>query len=93
LLFAVAYHHYDALYRVLNALPQAGALHAVGLGVEGRLLVVLVLARAGEDLLSGGLTVLAAVLAVLFVGVGTLGVVGSLRPADQGSPSTAAAHA
>ncbi len=93
LLFAVAYHHYDALYRVLNSLPQAGALHAVGLGVEGRLLVVLVLAAAGEDVLSSGLTVLAAVLAVLFVGVGTLGAVGSLRPEGQTSPSRAAVHA
>lgn len=73
LLFAVAYHHYDALYRVLNGLRPVGAVHAAGLGVEGRLLVVLVLAASGEEALSRGLVVLAAALAVLFVGVGTLG--------------------
>jgi hypothetical protein len=92
-LFAVAYHHYDALYRVVNSLPQAGALHAIGLGVEGRLLVVFVLAAAGEKPLSAGLTVLAAVLAILFVGVGTLGVLGSFRPHGQESPSREAVHA
>ena len=83
LLFAVAYHHYDALYRVLNGLPHAGAVHAVGLGVEGRLIVVLVLTAAGPDALSVGLVILAAVLAVLFVGVGTTGGLRALRAAPS----------
>lgn len=72
-LFVVAYSHYDALYRVLNGLPSAGALRAGGLGVEGRLLVLAVLAVAGAGALSRGLVVLAVVLGVLFLGVGTAG--------------------
>jgi hypothetical protein len=87
LLFAIAYHHYDALYRVLNGLPPAGAIHAAGLGVEGRLIVVLILAAAGEAALSAGLVVLAVALAAIFVGVGTLGGLRALRT-DAGGPAT-----
>ena len=85
LLFAVAYHHYDALYRVLNGLPPAGAVHAAGLGVEGRLIVILALAAAGEDALSRGLVVMAVVLAVVFVVVGTMGGLRALRPGPDGA--------
>lgn len=73
LLFVIAYHHYDALYRVLNGVPSAGALRAAGLGVEGRLLVLGALALGGPEVLSRGLVVLAVVLGVLFLGVGTAG--------------------
>lgn len=86
-LFAVAYHHYDALYRVLNGLASAGALRAVGLGVEGRLLVIAALALAGRDALSRGLPVLAIVLGLLFVGVGTAGGLRALRT-PRGRPLT-----
>ncbi len=84
LLFAVAYHHYDALYRVLNGLPPAGAVHAAGLGVEGRLIVIVALAAAGEEALSRGLVVMAAALAVVFVVVGTMGGLRALRPGPDG---------
>jgi len=80
LLFALAYHHYDALYRVLNGLPPDGVAHVLGLGVEGRLIVVLVLAALGDEALSGGLVVLAAALGGLFLVVGVLGGVRALRP-------------
>ena len=92
LLFAVAYHHYDALYRVLNGLPPVGALHAVGLGVEGRLVLILVLAAAGENALSGGLVVLAIAFAALFVGVGTMGGLRALRPGTGGPLHPETAH-
>lgn len=78
-LFVVAYHHYDALYRVLNGLVSAGALRAAGLGVEGRLLVLAVLAAAGAEALARGLVVLTVVLGVLFVGVGTAGGISAMR--------------
>jgi hypothetical protein len=93
LLFAVAYHHYDALYRVLNGLPPAGAVHAAGLGVEGRLIVVLALAAAGEDALSRGLVVMAVALAVVFVVVGTMGGLRALRPGLDGAASREAVRA
>ncbi len=78
-LFVVAYHHYDALYRVLNGLVSAGALRAAGLGVEGRLLVLAILAAAGADVLMRGLVALTIVLGVLFVGVGTAGGISAMR--------------
>ncbi len=93
LLFAVAYHHYDALYRVLNGLPPAGAVHAAGLGVEGRLIVILALAAAGEDALSRGLVVMAVALAVVFVVVGTMGGLRALRPGPDGAPRKEAVRA
>ena len=93
LLFAVAYHHYDALYRVLNGLPPAGAVHAAGLGVEGRLIVILALAAAGEDALSRGLVVMAVALAVVFVVVGTMGGLRALRPGPDGAARKEAVRA
>lgn len=79
LLFALAYHHYDALYRVLNGLPAVGAVHAAGLGVEGRLIVVFVLAALGPETLADGLVVMAVALGALFVGVGTMGGLQAMR--------------
>lgn len=72
-LLAVAYHHYDELYGVLNRLapvPAPGRL--VGLGVEGRVLLVVVLALFGAAVLTGGLWVAAACLGALFLGYGTM---------------------
>jgi hypothetical protein len=93
LLFAVAYHHYDALYRVLNGLPPAGAVHAAGLGVEGRLIVIFSLAAAGEDALSRGLVVMAVALAVVFVVIGTMGGLRALRPGSDGAARKEAVRA
>ncbi len=83
LLFALAYHHYDALYRVLNGLPPDGVAHVLGLGVEGRLVVVLVLAAVGAAALSAGLVVLAAFFGCVFVAVGVIGGLRALRPAEN----------
>lgn len=79
LLFVVAYHHYDALYRVLNGVASAGALRLAGLGVEGRLLVLAALVATGADALARGLVVLAIALGLLFLGVGTAGGLRALR--------------
>jgi hypothetical protein len=83
--FVVAYHHYDALYRVLNGLAAAGALRAAGLGVEGRLLALAALAAVGAGALSRGLVVLTVVLGVLFLGVGTAG---GLRAMTEPQPNS-----
>jgi hypothetical protein len=73
MLLCVAYHHYDALYGVLHRLPPSpAAIRLAGLGVEGRVLLVTVLALAGTAWLRTGLWVAAAALAVLFGGYGSL---------------------
>jgi phosphatidylglycerophosphate synthase len=73
MLLCVAYHHYDALYAVLHRLPPAPvAVQYLGLGVEGRLLLVGGLAVAGADWLRPGLWVAAAAFAALFLGYGSL---------------------
>ncbi len=79
LLFVIAYHHYDALYRVLNGLASAGSLRLVGLGVEGRMLVISALAIAGSQALTQGLVLLVVALGVLFIGMGTAGGLHALR--------------
>jgi hypothetical protein len=88
-LFVVAYHHYDALYRVLNGLASAGALRAAGLGVEGRLLALGALTAAGADALSRGLVVLTIALGVLFLGVGTAGGLRAMKQPQLVSRGTA----
>ncbi|MGZ4638756.1 MAG: DUF5941 domain-containing protein, partial [Actinomycetes bacterium] len=73
LLLAVAYHHYDDLYGVLNRLsPQGSSVRLLGLGVDGRLLLVAVLALAGADTMRVGLWTAAAALGLLFLGYGSL---------------------
>ena len=86
-LLVVASHHYDQLYRVLQGLRgSSGTIRALGLGVSGRLLVVLLLAAlaaypAGGDVLEGGLWVLAAGLGILFLVVEPVGVLREARDA------------
>jgi hypothetical protein len=71
LLFAVAYHHYDELYAVLNRLsPLPDVARLAGLGADGRVVVVLVLCLFDAAALHVGLWLLAALLAVLFLGYG-----------------------
>lgn len=73
LLLGVAYHHYDDLYGVLNRLsPQAPSVRLLGLGVDGRVLVVAVLALVGATAMQVGLWVLAIALGGLFLGYGSL---------------------
>jgi hypothetical protein len=68
LVAAIAYHHYDTVYRLRagNPAPPRALTWAVG-GHEGRVLLVAGLAAAGPDVLRGALPVVAAVIAVVVV--------------------------
>lgn len=78
LLAALAFHHYDTVYRLRHRrVPPPDWLRLVGGGWDVRLLVVAVLAAVG--LLDYGLAIGAAVLGVLFVGES---VAGWLRPEE-----------
>ena len=88
LLLAVAFHHYDELYRVLNGLATGSGSHGpwrvLGLGWPGRLGVVVLLGALttpGVDVLEGGLWVLAGALGILFLVVEPLGVLREARDA------------
>jgi hypothetical protein len=71
LLAALAYHHYDLVYRLRDRSEPAPAwLRRAGLGWEGRLLAAAVLAAAG--VLRPALYAAAAVLLVVYVAEGTL---------------------
>ncbi len=59
LLFASAYGHYDALYRVVTGSAPPDELRDLALGFDGRLLAVAGLALAGPRALRRGLPVLA----------------------------------
>jgi Family of unknown function (DUF5941)/CDP-alcohol phosphatidyltransferase len=77
LLLVVAYHHYDELYGVLNRLaPQSRSIRLLGLGVDGRVFAVAVLAMIGAlvgvTVMQVGLWVTAVSLGVLFLGFGSL---------------------
>jgi hypothetical protein len=92
MLFAVAFHHYDDLYGVLNRLAQPfPKLRRLGLGVDGRVLLVAVLGLLGATVLRPGLWVAAAALAALFVGYAVLRVWVEVRSVPRGR-HTAAAH-
>ena len=66
LLGALAFHHYDTVYRLRHQrVPPPAWLGAAGGGWDGRLLVVAVLAAAG--ILGVGLWVVAGALGLLFV--------------------------
>ena len=72
LLAALAYHHYDVVYRLRDRGEEPPVwLRRVGLGWEGRLLGAALLAHLGE--LQTGLYVAAAVLGTLYVVEGVLG--------------------
>jgi len=49
LLAALAYHHYDLVYRVRQRIAPPGWLNAAGLGWDGRMLVIAVGALLGWD--------------------------------------------
>ena len=90
LLLAVAFHHYDLLYRVLNRLGTGSGRHrpwrGAGLGWPGRVLVVLALGALTTpeaDVLRGGLWVMAAVLGMLFLVVEPVGVLREAREARE----------
>jgi hypothetical protein len=68
----VAFHHYDALYRAMQASSMPRWLVWLGLGWEGRTVLVLVLAALGSSVLAIGLTVGTCLLAVLFLGVASV---------------------
>ena len=81
LLLAVAFHHYDGLYRVLNGLATGHGRHGpwrgLGLGWPGRVLVVVALGAfttPDVDVLEGGLWVMAGALGMLFLVVEPVGV-------------------
>jgi hypothetical protein len=80
LLAALAYHHYDVVYRLRDRgeLPPRW-LRWFGLGWEGRLLAAALLAHLG--LLASGLLVAAVVLGVVYVTDGVLGWLRSERHA------------
>ena len=72
LLAALAYHHYDLVYRLRDRGEEPPAwLRRVGLGWEGRLLAAALLAALGA--LRPGLYVAAAVLLTTYVVEGVLG--------------------
>jgi uncharacterized protein DUF5941 len=65
----LAFHHYDAVYRLRHQRrPAPGWTRAIGGGWEGRLVVAYVLALAGA--LEAGLLVASVVLAIVYVGEG-----------------------
>ena len=68
----VAFHHYDTLYRAMQGAASPRWLVWLGLGWEGRTLVVVALAAAGAAALLAGLGWGAALLAVLFVVVASV---------------------
>jgi hypothetical protein len=73
-LAAVAYHRYDVVYRLRDTgEPAAAWLALAGLGVEGRLLVVLAVAAWAPDALPTVLALGAAWLAVLYLSESSLG--------------------
>lgn len=68
LLAAVAYHRYDVVYRLRDTgEPPAGWVTLAGLGVDGRLLVVLAVATWAPGALATVLTLGAAWLAALYL--------------------------
>jgi hypothetical protein len=65
---AVAYHRYDVVYRLRDTgTPPAAWLATVGLGTEGRLLVLLLLALFAPSAVVPALWVAAVLLAVLYL--------------------------
>ena len=67
----VAFHHYDVLYRAIGGFGTPRWLIWVGLGWDGRTLVVLVAFSLGIGVGVGVLGIGAVVLALLFIAVGS----------------------
>ncbi len=68
----IAFHHYDTLYRALQGSAPPRWLTFVGLGWDGRSVVVVALAWAGPGALHAGLGLGASALAVWFVAVASV---------------------
>jgi Family of unknown function (DUF5941) len=68
----VAFHHYDTLYRAMQDSASPRWLVWLGLGWEGRSVLVIALGLAGVSALSVGLTWGAWLLAALFVVVASV---------------------
>lgn len=68
----VAFHHYDTLYRAMQGSASPRWLVWLGLGWEGRTVVVVALAAVGATALLAGLTWGAWLLAALFVVVASV---------------------
>jgi hypothetical protein len=66
LLLVVAYHHYDVLYRALDGHRLPDRIRLAGLGMDGRLLLVLVGAALGRDALLAVLLLLTGWLVLVF---------------------------
>ena len=78
LLAALAFRHYDLVYRLRHrGMTPPRWVDLVGLGWEGRLLIVFVLLVAGA--LPAGLFALAAILGVVFVAESVAGWTGTVR--------------
>ncbi len=83
LMFVLAYHHYDSLYRVLGGGAVSELVRRAGLGVEVRVLVLLVAALVGESTLVAALYALTGWSLVVFGVVGTSQLVRSLPMTGQ----------
>jgi hypothetical protein len=72
LCFVLAFHHYDSLYRALGgSAPPAWLVHG-GLGVEGRLVVIVIASLLGASVLTGVLVAGTLLLAAWFVVVASV---------------------
>jgi phosphatidylglycerophosphate synthase len=79
LCFVLAFHHYDALYRALGGSAPPAWLVRGGLGVEGRLLVLVVAAILGASVLTAVLVGGTLLLAAWFVVVASVQFVQGLQ--------------
>jgi hypothetical protein len=66
-LLVVIWHHYDSAYRLRRGMPGVATPVTRFAGVEGRTIVVVVLAAIGAGAFTAGLVTLTGVLAVLAV--------------------------
>jgi hypothetical protein len=91
LIAAVAYHHYDTVYRLRGGhpAPPRWLTWAIG-GHEGRVLLVVLLAAFGEDVFRPALIVLAAVIAVIVLAESTAFWVRGATPDIEDEPRTVA---
>lgn len=86
LLFVVAFHHYDVLYRVLHGAEVPEWLRLAGLGLDGRLLLLAGVAGLTPGRLDTAVAGLAAWCAVVF---GLLGTASHLREGLRRPPAPA----
>ena len=80
--FVVSFHHYDTLYRALGGSTPPRWLAWFGLGWDGRTILVAALAAAGAAALTGLLMWGTPLLGLLFVVVGSVQWVRSMRRED-----------